>query len=111
MAGEIRDALSRFKAAHLRMTENIVAEMDKATAQTAVVEKEGIAAVQLPAAMIAATRAEIRDITAEFATQTNGAPVSPLPGEVKNSAVPSATSATTQQPSVAPPAQSAEKKT
>lgn len=78
MPGEIRNALSRFKDAHAKMTATIVAELEKATAACPTVEKEGIEAARLPAAMLASTRGEIRDMTAEFATQTNGGPHDPL---------------------------------
>ena len=97
MAGEIRDAKARFKAAHDRAINNIVAAMDKATAGLPQVEKDGVAAVQLAAATIESTRAEIREITAEFATQTNGGPDGPLPDAAPSSSAPSANSAP-QQP-------------
>lgn len=93
MTGEISAAMTRFKEAHARMVANVVAEMDKATASTAEVEAEGIAAVKLPAAMIEQSRTEIREMTAEFATQTNGGPPGPLPGSKALLPDPSANSA------------------
>lgn len=93
MPGEIRNALAEFRAAHARMTSNIVAEMKKATAACPQIEQEGIAAAKLPAAMNDAIRGEIRELTAEFATQTNGGPDGPLPGSEPSSQAPSANSA------------------
>lgn len=110
MAGKISDALWRFKMAHERMTQNIVAEMDKATALCPAIEKEGIDAARLPAATLAQTRAEIRDITAEFAVATNGGPDGPLPGSEQALAPPSADSAPPPLP-LSPDRQPAEKKT
>lgn len=78
-AGKIRAAKDRCIAAHDRAVDRIVAELDKATAKAPGIEKEGVAAVALVHASLEQTRAEVREITSEFATQTNGPP-GPLPG-------------------------------
>lgn len=100
MPGEIRAARERFNARHTKMIDSIVTAMDAVTADVASVETEGLNAVKLVAATKEAARQEIREITADLASQTNGPPPGPLPDTASpaSSATSSTPSSVEQQP-------------
>ena len=52
------------------------------SAELAVPRADGLEAMKLPRAELDATKEEIREIRAEFAPATNGAPAGPLPDSV-----------------------------
>lgn len=89
MAGEIRDAMAKLRAARQKMVNDLAAEIASVTADTHTVRDDGLKALELPKAELRAHRAEIQEIRDEFATLTNGGPDGPLPGAGEASEKPS----------------------
>jgi hypothetical protein len=80
MAGEIRAKMAALKAAKEKMLTDMGAEIDAVAQEVAATRADGLDAMKLPRAELESTKAEIREIRAEFATATNGGPPGPLPG-------------------------------
>jgi hypothetical protein len=92
MAGEIRARMEALRAARAKMVAEMSAEIDAVTKEVATAHADGLEAMKLPRAELDATKAEIREIRAEFSTASNGGPAGPLPGSPVTSSAPSAVS-------------------
>lgn len=90
MAGEIRNAMAQLRAAKDKMTSDMLAAINSVHAEIQATHADGLEAMKLPRAELDATKQEIREIRAEFAPQSNGAPAGPLPDRPNGSQQPSA---------------------
>lgn len=80
MAGEIREAMAKLRAAKTAMIDDMLCQIDSVHAQIKATHDDGREAMKLPLAELEQTQAEIREIRAEFAPKSNGGPKGPLPG-------------------------------
>lgn len=93
MAGEIRDAMAKLRAAKGDMIAGMLKEIDAVTSDVAATKADGLEAMKLPRAELESTRQEIREIRAEFAPTSNGGPAGPLPDLPQGSSLESVKSA------------------
>lgn len=93
MAGEIRTAMAQLRAAKEKMTADMLAEIKSVHEEVEATRADGLDAMKLPRAELESTKQEVREIRAEFAPQSNGGPLGPLPDRLSGSQQPSAESA------------------
>lgn len=89
MAGEIRDKMAALRKAKEKMIADMGAEIDGVMKEVEATRADGLEAMKLPRAALAAHRQEIQEIRDEFAQSTNGGPPGPLPGTSESSQEPS----------------------
>lgn len=93
MPGEIRDAMAKLRASKQAMTDAMLKEIASVQDEVVATHADGLEAMKLPRAELEQTKAEIREIRAEFAPSSNGGPKGPLPGSEGNSQTQSAQAA------------------
>jgi hypothetical protein len=110
MAGEIRDAMAQLRVARATMVSDMLKEIGVVVDEVKATHVDGLEAMKLPRAELAATKQEIREIRAEFAPTSNGGPPGPLPDtqtpspEQSKGSANSAPDVTGEAPAAAPPA-------
>jgi hypothetical protein len=80
MAGEIREALRALREKRQLFVTGLLTEMNEVGKLYDETGADGSQAVKLIHGEVSAYRAEIAEIRAEFAEQSNGGPPGPLPG-------------------------------
>jgi len=113
MAGEIRNAMAELRVCRADLTTAMLTEIATVKDEIAATKADGMEAMKLPRAELEQTKAEIREIRAEFAQSSNGDPnPGPLPGQVNGSQkVSVVSSADEAKAKIDAVVQSAEKKT
>lgn len=98
MAGEIRDKMAALRKAKEAMIADLGAEIDGVMREVEATRADGLEAMKLPRAALAAHRQEIQEIRDEFAVLSNGGPPGPLSGTQETSQEPSGASGDARGP-------------